>query len=68
MNEIRRGDVWLADLSPTIGREQAGLRPVLVISSDFFNQGFAELVFAVPVTSKNKSIRSHIAVAPPEAG
>ena len=69
MNDrIKRGEVWLADLNPTIGREQAGRRPVVIASSDFFNRGFAQLVYAIPVTSRNKSIRSHIMVVPPEGG
>jgi len=68
MTQIKRGELWLADLSPTIGREQAGLRPVLITSSDYFNQGFAQLVYAIPITSKDKHIRSHVAVWPPEGG
>ena len=68
MTQIKRGEIWLANLSPTKGREQAGMRPVLIMSSDYFNQGFAEIVFAVPITSKSKNIRSHISVFPPEGG
>lgn len=68
MSEIRRGEIWLANLNPTVGREQAGMRPVLIVSSNYFNQGYAELVFAIPITSKNKNIRSHIAVGPPAGG
>lgn len=68
MTEIRRGEIWMASLSPTIGREQAGLRPVLITSSNYFNQGFAQLVYAVPITSKNKHIRSHVGIWPPEGG
>ncbi|MCC7308606.1 MAG: type II toxin-antitoxin system PemK/MazF family toxin [Acidobacteria bacterium] len=66
--KIRRGEVWLANLSPTIGRELAGTRPVLIASSDLFNQSAAELIFAIPITSKKKNIRSHVAVLPPEGG
>jgi len=39
-----RGEVWLADLDPTRGHEQAGRRPVLVVSDDIFNRGPADLV------------------------
>lgn len=35
---MRRGDIYFVDLSPTIGREQAGRRPVLVLSSDAINR------------------------------
>lgn len=66
--QIKRGEIWLADLDPTIGREQAGTRPILVLSSDFFNQGFSQLIYAIPLTSRAKNIRSHISVLPPEGG
>lgn len=63
-----RGEIWLADLNPVRGREQAGMRPCLVISVDPFNQSPAGLVIVLPVTSKNKGIRSHVEVLPPEGG
>jgi len=63
-----RGEIWLADLNPVRGREQAGMRPCLVISVDPFNQSPAGLVIILPVTSKNKGIRSHVEVLPPEGG
>ena len=45
-----RGEIWLADLAPTRGREQSGLRPVLILSIDDFNEGPADLVIVVPKT------------------
>jgi len=63
-----RGDVWEVHLDPTIGREQAGTRPALVLSIDKFNQGPAELVILLPITSKNKSQPLHVSVTPPEGG
>lgn len=68
MPEPQRGDVWLADLNPTRGREQAGQRPVLVFSVDEFNQGPAELVVVLPITSTIRPIPLHIVVQPPEGG
>jgi mRNA interferase MazF len=65
---ITRGEVWLVDLNPIRGREQAGKRPCLVISVDAFNQSPADLVIAVPITSKEKRIPFHVRVTPPEAG
>ncbi len=38
MARILRGDIFWADLNPIKGREQAGVRPVLVISQDVFNE------------------------------
>jgi mRNA interferase MazF len=60
--------VWLADLNPIRGHEQAGRRPVLVLSEDLFNRGPAELVIVLPMTSTLRGIPSHVAVSPPEAG
>ena len=68
MNRASRGEIWLVGLDPTKGREQAGMRPALVISVDIFNHGAAELVVAVPITSKAKGIPLHIKVDPPEGG
>lgn len=51
MAHILRGEIRWADLNPTRGREQAGRRPVLVISHDVFNQR-SGTVIAVAMTSK----------------
>lgn len=65
--DILRGEVWLLDLNPTLGREQAGTRPALVISDNIFNNGPADLVIVVPITSKDKKVRSHIKIEKGEA-
>lgn len=49
--ELKRGDVVWADLSPTIGHEQAGHRPVLVVSEDVFNRR-SGTVIAMAITSR----------------
>src|SRR5579872_3217862 len=51
MAAILRGDVVWADLNPVRGREQAGLRPVLVLSNDLFNAR-SETVIAMALTSQ----------------
>jgi mRNA interferase MazF len=48
--DIRRGDIFLANLDPTIGREQAGTRPVLVVQCDLANERIPT-VTVVPLTS-----------------
>jgi mRNA interferase MazF len=63
-----RGEVWLADLNPTRGHEQAGRRPVLVVSDDLFNRGPAGLAIVLPMTSTVRNVPSHVPVAPPEGG
>ena len=49
--EINRGDVYFADLSPVIGSEQGGVRPVLVIQNDVGNK-FSPTVIVAAITSK----------------
>lgn len=51
MAGILRGEVYWADLNPVRGREQAGLRPVLILSHDLFNRK-SETVIAMAITSK----------------
>lgn len=68
MRDPLRGEVWLADLDPVIGHEQAGRRPVLILSEDLFNQGPAGLVIALPITSRLRNIPAHVRVRPPEGG
>ena len=58
----------MAGLDPVRGHEQAGTRPVLVLSESIYNQGPAGLVFGVPITSRRRSLPHHIAIEPPEGG
>ncbi|MBI3583899.1 MAG: type II toxin-antitoxin system PemK/MazF family toxin [Nitrospinae bacterium] len=51
MAQILRGDILWADLNPVRGREQAGQRPVLVISQDVFNE-YSGTVIAAALTSQ----------------
>jgi mRNA interferase MazF len=66
--QITRGQIWLADLNPSRGHEQAGKRPCLVISVDLFNQGASGLVVVLPITSKEKGIPFHVEIAPNGGG
>lgn len=63
-----RGEIWMVDLNPTRGHEQAGVRPALVVSADTFNHGPAGLVVVLPITSRDKGIVLHVPVIPPEGG
>jgi mRNA interferase MazF len=47
---IKRGDIWWADLNPTRGREQNGIRPIVVISCNALNRS-SGTVICVPLTS-----------------
>lgn len=64
----KRGEVWWVVLDPTRGREQAGRRPALVLSADLLNASAAGIVSALPITSRDRGIRSHVAIEPPEGG
>jgi len=68
MAEPSRGEIWLVDLNPVCGHEQAGRRPALVVSVDGFNHGPAGLVIVIPITTKDMGIPLHVGVFPPEGG
>ncbi len=68
MSKPARADIWLACLDPTLGREQRGVRPCLVVSATSFNQGPAGLAVIVPLTSRDRKIPSHVRIDPPEGG
>ncbi len=48
---VKRGDIFYADLSPVIGSEQGGLRPVLIVQNDVGNR-YSPTVIAAAITSK----------------
>jgi mRNA interferase MazF len=68
MAEPRRGEIWLAHLHPTRGREQTGRRPVLVLSADFFNAGPADLIVVLPLTSTQRDIPLHVKISKGDGG
>lgn len=55
MSRILKGEIYLANLSPTIGSEISKKRPVLIVSNDINNQ-FADTVSIVPITSTTSKI------------
>ncbi len=67
-SEPSRAEVWDLNFDPTVGHEQAGARPALMLSVDLFNEGPAELVVAIPITRTERKIRWHVQVTPPEGG
>ena len=58
---IRRGDIYYADLSPVVGSEQGGVRPVLIIQNDVGNR-FSPTVIAAAITSQRSkaNLPTHI--------
>lgn len=61
MEEIKRGEIYYADLSPVVGSEQGGIRPIVVLQNDIGNK-YAPTVIVAAITSQiNKArIPTHI--------
>lgn len=60
---VKRGDIYYADLSPVIGSEQGGIRPVLIVQNDVGNK-YSPTVIAAAITSQKykNSLPTHIRV------
>ena len=60
---VKRGDIYYADLSPVVGSEQGGLRPVLIVQNDVGNK-FSPTVIAAAITSQRDKtdLPTHIRV------
>jgi mRNA interferase MazF len=63
-----RGEIWWVNLNPTRGHAQAGTRPALIVSTDVYNHGPAQLVLAAPLTTRDRRIPLWVAIEPPEGG
>lgn len=66
---IKRGDIYYADLSPVVGSEQGGVRPVLIVQNDVGNK-FSPTVIAAAITSQKykTNLPTHIQVNANECG
>lgn len=64
----RAGDIWYVEFSPQVGREQAGIRPALVVSNDEFNDVENDLHIICPLTTRDRGLRYHVHIDPPEGG
>lgn len=66
---IKRGDIFYADLSPVVGSEQGGIRPILVVQNDIGNK-YSPTIIAAAITSKlNKAkLPTHIELSSKEYG
>lgn len=60
---MKQGEVWYADLNPTKGSEQAGLRPVVVVSGNLLNEHLG-VVIVVPLTTKIKNYKGDPILSP----
>ena len=69
MTSVKRGDIYYADLSPVIGSEQGGLRPVLIVQNDIGNR-YSPTVIAAAITSRMSKAKlpTHIDIFAGEVG
>lgn len=65
---MKRGDLFWAAPDPGVGREQAGRRPVLLVSSDDTLAALPQLVTTIPLTTRQRGWPTHIAVTGPHTG
>lgn len=66
---VKRGDIYYADLSPVVGSEQGGIRPVLIVQNDVGNR-FSPTVIAAAITSRQEKARlpTHIMLSSAKSG
>ncbi len=66
---IKRGDIFYADLSPVVGSEQGGVRPVLIVQNDVGNR-FSPTVIAAAITSQHSkaNLPTHINLESEDSG
>lgn len=60
---MKQGEIWQANLNPTRGSEQAGQRPVVIISGNLLNENLP-IVIAVPLTTKIKRYKGNPILTP----
>ncbi|HCJ58911.1 MAG TPA: PemK family transcriptional regulator [Clostridiaceae bacterium] len=66
---VKRGDIFYADLSPVVGSEQGGVRPVLVIQNDIGNKYSPTIIVAAITSQINKAkLPTHIEISAEEYG
>ncbi len=66
---VKRGDIYFADLSPVVGSEQGGMRPVLIVQNDTGNR-HSPTVIAAAITSQTgkANLPTHISLSAQSAG
>ena len=67
--QVHRGDIYYADLSPVVGSEQGGVRPVLIVQNDVSNR-FSPTVIAAAITSQQTkaNLPTHITLNAVDSG
>ena len=65
---IHTGEIWLAELDPTVGHEQGGRRPVVVVSADELHALPINMIMVVPLTSHDRGLVTQPRVANERSG
>jgi mRNA interferase MazF len=65
---IRSGEIWLAQLDPTVGQEQGGRRPVVIVSSNGLHALPINMIVVVPLTSHDRGLVTQPRVASERSG
>ncbi|MGL5478900.1 MAG: type II toxin-antitoxin system PemK/MazF family toxin [Clostridium sp.] len=66
---VKRGDIFYADLSPVIGSEQGGIRPVIIIQNDIGNRYSPTVIVAAITSQINKAkLPTHVEISSEEYG
>ncbi len=60
---FKQGEIWYANLNPIKGSEQAGYRPVVIVSGNMLNT-YLNLVIVMPLTSKIKNYKGNVILTP----
>ncbi len=60
---MRQREIWYANLNPSRGREQAGYRPVVIVSGNVLNK-YLDIVIACPLTTKIKNYKGNLVLQP----
>jgi len=66
-NNIRRGDIFYVDLSPIVGCEQGGIRPVLILQNDTGNRYSPTVIVAAITSRPKKELPTHVELGGIEA-
>lgn len=68
-SNVRRGDIFYADLSPVVGSEQGGTRPVLIVQNNMGNKHSPTVIAAAITSQMNKArLPTHIELVGPTVG
>lgn len=62
---MKQGEIWYSNLNPIKGSEQAGHRPVVIVSGNMLNQ-YLQIVICCPLTTKIKNYKGNVVLQPNE--